>query len=343
MGDYTLDPTKLFENGKVASLVSVGGGNDYYDVGNGAYWRMTEDSAPVRWMEVDYWTTGQLNNCRSCVRLKIGATIKDLWYSTATVSGTLYTAKFWLPKEAKTLELLVPQRNASAIGGAALGMFPIRIRTDQPVSFVAPSLLAKHVVIYGDSIASGGVGVCATLFGYYSLLRRGLALGGIDASVTLVSHGTRLLKDDCDTAGKRTTFAANLLAGGAAGAPSQILLAIGSNDCSLAGGTSLANFTTYYEGLMDEIHSQSASMPIKCLSPIRRSGAESGDPGGNGYALPALRTVISDAVTARGAWGVPPTYIDGLSIFADLTLFPDGTHPGTAGNVVMSDFLEPLL
>ncbi|MDO8800038.1 SGNH/GDSL hydrolase family protein [Phenylobacterium sp.] len=331
---YTLDPTKLFENGKTPVLVSPGGGNDYYNVGNGAYWRITEDASPVRYMEVDYWPT-TTSNVRPAVRCKIGATVRDLWFAPPTATGALYTARILLPKNAKTIELYVPQQSAAAVGGAPTGSYPIRIRTDQPVSFATPSLLARHVVLYGDSIASGGIGASPAQFGYGPMLRRGAALDGIDASLTQVSHGYRLLTDDCNTSGKRTTFAALLLAL----SPTEIWLAIGSNDQAVLGGPTLANFTTYYEGLLDEIHAQSASMLIKCISPIRRSteGANT-----NGETMAQFRSAISTAVTARSGWSVPPTYTDGLAMFADLTLLPDNVHPGTAGNVVMRDALKVI-
>ncbi len=317
----TLDPALLFENGKTAALVSPGGGLDYYNVGNGASWRWHTTS---RYMEVDCYVTAAFNivSCpeRLGVRVRIGSAVSDFWYTVPLATGG-YTAQFWLPAGNKTVELHVPAQFATASGGAPTGVYPRVVRFDRSASAISPSLLATHAVIYGDSIASGGVGVSPVLLGYTGLMRRGVAAGGYGGSVTQVCWGYRRLADDCNTSQKRIDFAAFLLAL----APTKIILAIGSNDQATVPATTLANFTTYYTGLLDQIIAQHATMPIVCTSPIIRTDESANS---NGETMAQFRSAISTAAAARPT---RCTYVDGLAIciLGDL---PDSIHPGTTAN-----------
>ncbi len=318
---FTLDPAYLFENGKASTVVSPGGGVTYNDVGNGAYWEFTT-SARVATLTGYCTAIGPT----PCLRIITGGILTDRFYATPQVTG-LITARLWMPVGTnKTVQLHVPAQYATSAGGAPVGYYPISLIFDQDATLSTPSLQASHVVIYGDSIASGGVGVCPTLFGYAGLMKRRLAFGGYDGSVTQVTYGFRRLADDCSSSGARTAFATFI----ASLSPTKFLSVIGSNDWAVVPPVSLANFTTYFTGMLDALHSAMPTLPMTCASPIIRPAS----PATNslGASRQDFADVISTAVTARSGWSVPPTYLDGqpICISGDL---PDGVHPGTAGNL----------
>lgn len=329
---FTLAPAMLFENGRPAPSPTTVGSVSYYKVGNGARWKWTTSARKMAVNSYLEYTAGFNHNGQMAILVD-----NVPYFFAAPTSGTtagVVSQTMRLPVGAnKTVEMVVPITNAASAGATPLGMFPFFVQFDESATEISPSLQAAHLVIYGDSIASGGVAISPSVYGYAGLMKRSIGAGGYNGSVTQVSWGSRRLADDCDTAGHATTFVTALLAL----LPTKILLTIGSNDQALVPNITLANFDTYYQRLLDEIHSQSASMPIVCLSPIRRSTEAAN---GAGNTLAEFRTKISDAVTARAGWGVPPTYVNGLAIFADLTLLPDSVHPGTAGNVTMQTTVQ---
>jgi lysophospholipase L1-like esterase len=321
---YTLDPAMAFENGATATETTVGDVT-YYKVGNGARWKWTTSARKL--ILSAYAEYGSDSNNGRIGMVVDGA---PYFYGTPRTTGVFQTT-LWLPRGAdKVVELFVPLQYAASAGGARLGVYPYHVAFDAEATEITPSLPANHLVIYGDSIASGGIALCPSVFGYAGLMKWDTVGGKYDGAVTQVSWGTRRLADDCATSGAATAFVTALLALN----PTKILLAIGSNDHSVIPAVSLVNFTTYYERLLDEIHAQDDTIPIVCLSPIRR-GAEGTN--ANGNTMAEFRTAISNAVSARSGWSVPPSYEDGLAIFADLTQLPDGIHPGTTGNDTMRD------
>lgn len=325
--DFTLSAADLFENGRPGLSSTTVGAVTYPRGGNGARWKWTTSARRMWVASYAEYSSALTNNGRA------GLLVDDVPYFFGAPQATgQFEQLLRLPPGAnKTVELFMPLQFAASAGATPTGVFPYSVRFDDEATPIVPSLQAEHLVIYGDSIGAGGIAICPAVYGWAGLAKR--QTDGFDGSVTQVSWGTRRLADDCATAGAATAFVTALLAL----LPTKILLAIGSNDHSVTPNVSLANFTTYYERLLDEIHTQSANMPIVCLSPIRR-GAEGTN--ANGNTLAEFRTVISDAVTARSGWAVPPVYIDGLAIFADLTQLPDNVHPGTTGNQTMWDYLK---
>jgi len=327
---FTLSPSMLFENGKTGVLTTAGSVS-YYKVGNGARWKWTTSARKMTVSCYCEYSSVLSNNGR------LALIVNGVKYFFGAYQGTanaVYSTTMRLPAGAlKTVELLVPLQYAASAGGAPLGIYPFSVQFDEDATEISPTLQASHLVIYGDSIASGGIAISPAVYGYAGLLKNGLLS---NTSVTLVSHGFRRLADDCSTGGAATAFVTAMLAL----LPTKILITIGSNDQALAPLVTLANFTTYYGRLLDEIHTQAPTMPIVCLSPIRRS--TEGD-NANGDALADFRSAISTLVSARSGWTPAPTYEDGLAIFDDLTEIPDDTHPGTAGHVTMATAIAGMV
>ena len=279
---FTLSPSMVFENGYTATETTVGS-ITYYKVGNGARWKWTTSAR-----KLTVYAYAEYGNDSNNGRIGLLVDGQPYFYGTPRSTGA-YQSTLWLPRGAdKVVELFVPLQSASSAGGARLGVYPYRVEFDAPAAEISPSLEANHLVIYGDSIASGGVAICPSVYGYAGLMKRGAANGGYDGSVTQVSHGTRRLADDCATAGAATAFVTALLGL----SPTKLLIAIGSNDHSVVPAVTLANFATYYERLLDEVHVQDDTLPMVCLSPIRR-GAEGTN--ANGNTMAEFRTAISDA------------------------------------------------
>lgn len=158
---------------------------------------------------------------------------------------------------------------------------------------------------------------------------------GYNGSVTLFqSWGYKRIADDWSSSGAGDTAAAAILAL----APSEILILLGTNDYGTIPPTSLANFQTYYERALDKLHGVMPTIPIVCISPLIRSSEVANSLGAT---LPNYRTKISDAVTARSGWGVPPVYVDGHAAVTTGEL-ADGLHLTTTGHG-WSHFAETLM
>lgn len=326
---FTLDPAMLFENGKTASLVTVGSVS-YYRVGNGARWKWTTSARKMTVSFYCEYSSGLGNNGR-CAILING--VPRFFGAYQGAAGNVWVVPMRLdPGANKTIELFVPMQYASSAGGTPVGTYPYFVQFDDLATEISPTAPSNHLIIYGDSVDSGGVAISPAVYGYAGLMKAGAYSG----NVTLICHGARRLADDCSTSGAATAFVADMLAR----LPDKILIKIGSNDQALIPNVSLANFTIYAARLLDEIHAQDPTKPVTWLSPIRR-GAEAAN--SSGETLAQFRTAISTLVTARSAWSVPPVYSDGLAIFSDLSQLPDGVHPGTAGNVTMETAVLALV
>jgi hypothetical protein len=163
-------------------------------------------------------------------------------------------------------------------------------------------------------------------------MKRPAANGGYPGSVTQVSHGYRMLVDDVTSAGTATTFATFI----ASLNPTVFICAIGSNDATLPGGPTLANFTASYGYLLDALHAAMPALKIHCVSPIIR-GADPEPANAEGKVMDDFRAAISTLVSARSGWSPAPTYTNGKPIIP-LASLPDQTHPGTQGN---ADYMFP--
>tara|TARA_R110000868_G_scaffold5086_1_gene31456 strand:+ start:4198 stop:5379 length:1182 start_codon:yes stop_codon:yes gene_type:complete len=197
-----------------------------------------------------------------------------------------------------------------------LGTSPWRGAWAGGTAYSIGDLVSSGKLIWRALTANTGVTpVSGTDWAYY----------GYNGTVTLWrTWGFKRIADDWSSSGDRTANAALIQTAN----PTQIVVLLGSNDYATVPNTTLANFQTYYEGMLDAIHAVLPSLKITCVSQILR-----GTDGANSIGVTAAqyRTVISDAVTARSGWTVPPVYVDGqpICVSGDLA---DGVHPTTAGH-----------
>lgn len=334
---FTLDPALLFENGKAATAVSPGGGPNYFDVGNGARWKWRTNARQIT--ITGYATQNGLSGTGGYPSSRLGLLVngKPYWYQAPVGNGASFTTPpLWLPVGTnKIVELLVPSQAAISVGGAPKGVYPATVQFDYDATQISPSLLTNRLIIYGDSIASGGLAVTPALFGYAGLLKADASNGLANRSVTQVSWGFRRLNDDCSSPSAAASFASAI----AALQPTEFLSVIGSNDQAVVPEILVATHQTQFGYLLDALHTAMPSLPIIVVSPIRR-GSEGAN--SNGETMAQFRTAQSAVVSARrGIWSVAPTFHDGLAIFSDLTQYaPDQIHPNTAGNVTLYNAIK---
>lgn len=205
------------------------------------------------------------------------------------------------------------------------GVFIDRIIFDRPAVQVMQS--NKWIVVYGDSLASGGRASRPSAEAWPVLLRK-------HYSVTVEAYGYRMLYDDATTPAERSAFASRL----AATSPDFIWLAIGTNDYGL-GPWSAQDFGEAYAATLDTIHSLTPRTILFAQSPILRIGES---PNGFGDNLEEYRQQIASACTARSPWCI---FVDGTG-----PAFPqpdeldkDGTHLTTQSSAKYADAVLDII
>lgn len=188
------------------------------------------------------------------------------------------------------------------------GVFIRKIIFDQPAVQLQPA--TKRVVVYGDSLASGGRVENPSAEAWPVLLRE-------QFSVSLEAYGYRMLYDDAKTPEDRSIFASQITAS----APDMVWLAIGANDYGMAPWSAQA-FGKAYAATLDALHAASPQAVLFAQSPIRQIVEP---PNSFGDDFDAYREQIAGACAARSGWCV---FVDGKD-----PAFPqpdeldeDGTH-----------------
>jgi lysophospholipase L1-like esterase len=181
-------------------------------------------------------------------------------------------------------------------------------------SVVTPTVQANRILVYGDSIASGGSATNPEIEAYIALLRNTYS-----HSVMGETWGYRALYDDANTSGLRSAFVSRV----AGYDPETVWLAIGTNDYGL-NKWSATNFGTAYAATLDDLHTALPSARIVCQTPIVRTSEVAN---GFGNTLNDYRNQISTVCNAR-SW---TTLIDGSTLLTTSDLV-DGVHPTTSGH-----------
>jgi len=319
-------PSMLFCNGVVPTLVTPGNGEPYWNVGNGAYWEFV---GGARRVDLDVYVTGYPQAI--CVRSFINGivVIPDRWFMIPPVTNAPYTTnRLLLPAGPSNTvrQIIVPAQAAFSAGAAPQGTYPIRARWDAPMRQNSPTTPANRLLVVGDSIDSGGVGVSPATFGWAGLLARGSANGGYNGSVTLWSWGTRRLNDVASTLPLATAFVTAVLALN----PTKVAMDLQSNDQAVLPNIPVATHQTQCGWVMDQFNAQAPTLPVRWRGMILRQNPEVANSLG---AFPAdFRTAMSAALAARPTY-TTQTYTDG-STFCPMPsgYGPDLVHPSTFGN-----------
>jgi lysophospholipase L1-like esterase len=221
----------------------------------------------------------------------------------------------------------------AAPAGAPLGTFLRSIRTSPGGRAFPPvSAPGRRLVVYGDSIAVGGL-ADVPVEQSWPMLARVTYPGG----VSVEAWGYRSLLDDptATLAAQLVALARDVVTSGA----KSIWLAIGTNDYGL-GRQSAADFGARYGALIDAIHALDPSIQIYCQTPILRVAPASESANRFGSTLTDYRTQIATVVSTRAAFS---TLVDGTAILAAGASYADGVHPSTAGHATYAAFVRATL
>lgn len=205
------------------------------------------------------------------------------------------------------------------------GVFIRKITFDQPAVRVQPA--AKRVVVYGDSLASGGRVNNPSAEAWPVLLRK-------QFSVRLEAYGYRMLYEDAQTPADRSALASKT----AVSAPDVVWLAIGTNDYGMA-PWSAQDFGEAYAATLDAIHAASPQAVLFAQSPIQQIVEP---PNSFGDDLDAYREQIASACATQPGWCV---FVDGKA-----PAFPqpdelhrDGTHLTRKSSIKYADAVFKIL
>lgn len=236
--------------------------------------------------------------------------------------GTVYKT-VTLPPGDKTVEVINGFQHASDTNSPT-GVYALGVSFNAAWSVVTGATTPR-MLVYGDSIAVGARATNLPLGGWVQILKN--AHGG---TVINESWSGRSFWDDCSTAGKRTTFAAQI----AADTPDTILLTIGCNDRNLFGvgfWVNEADFAAAYGDFLDKLHTALPSAVIYAQTPIITEAEAAG--------IISVRAAITTAQSSRSAF---VTLVDGLSIM-DASKLDDELHPTTEGQAIYGAFMIDLL
>lgn len=179
----------------------------------------------------------------------------------------------------------------SRFRGEMRGVFIQEITFDRPSIAIPPS--HPLLLIYGDSLASGGIVDHPSAEAWPVLLRR-------HHSVIVDAYGYRALYDDASIPEERSELASRISAWG----PEYIWLAMGTNDYGLELWPA-REFGEAYAATLDAIHSSNPQARLFAQSPILRAEEPANSFGDD---LNEYRQQIADACLARSAWCV---FVDG--------------------------------
>lgn len=188
-----------------------------------------------------------------------------------------------------------------------------------------------RVLIYGDSVSTGGHATPLTQNAYVMRLR-----GMTTTDISLYGTSGRGFKIDYDwpgTVGGRLGFV-DIIRGYN---PAVLWMAMGVNDYGQA-AWSAASFGTAYAATLDALHAALPSLQIYAQSPL--NPAYGATPNAQGSTLQDYCDAVQAACVGR-AWC---TFVAGSSIITSPgTELTDGVHPNNAGNLTYANYIKSAL
>lgn len=290
-----------------------------------AYSTLYYDTAATS-VDIEYHCSGVIANY-----VNIGIEIDGEYFTQVVPPGAgVFTATVALPPGSKRVGIMNSACSGNSNGpGAEVSS---RIRN---VVFNGPSTphivaAAAKLLIYGDSVATGGHGYPILQNAWPLILRRTVA----DVDVSVYAESSRTFKTDYESVGFGGGLRDSFVEIVRGYNPQMLIMAIGINDYGLAQWNATA-FGVAYAQMLDNLHTALPDMSIACQSPL--NGAHGTAPNAVGSTLQDYRDVIEAACVGREDWAF---YIDGRDIItnaaAELT---DGVHPNVAGNIAYAAFI----
>lgn len=251
---------------------------------------------------------------------------------TVIINGAYYTklepsalngvvfADVDLPRGSKTVELIAGVQSKPA--ASVIGTFMNSVYFSGGITTMQTPT-APEIVVYGDSIATGGNADIPASQAWAALLRNTYG-----HRVAVEAWGYRSLFADAPDAAGRIALATQL---GGYFPRDGIWLAIGLNDYQLE-TQSASDFETAYADLLVQIRVQSPTSKIYCQVPITKSSEVANV---FGDTLDAYRAAIANAQAAH------PEHTE---LVAEMTIpLDDGVHPSTAGHVTYADNVHAII
>jgi len=251
----------------------------------------------------------------------------DLETFTLSLDGSAHAVEIWGSYQT------LPTSHATA-AGTYIQSIP------STVAITKPTVAARGVVIYGDSIAAG---CCASLIPHTSwpaVLRQSLRASGVRVAVE--ATGGRTLMGDADGAAETDMFAdVNALAEHLAALLAlyhrqQLWVEMGFNDYVHANFT-LATWTSTLGSLIDDVHALAPSAQI-ILQGFTPTSFDS-TPNTNGDLPSAYDAAKASLAAAR------PSFCSYHSLHgvAPLSDFPGGVHPNDTGSALIAADIQAFL
>lgn len=277
-------------------------------------------------VDVSYYCHGIISGYVSLVVYFDGG-----YYSQITPSGSgAATATVSLPPGSKRVGIVNSAMSGNAAGNYAIGTQVAGVTFNAAATkYAYPT--AGRMLVYGDSVATGGHGSPLVQHAWPLLLRYQYG-----RDVAVYAESGRSFKTDYDniwSVGSRGLFV-DIVKGYA---PAKLWFAMGVNDYGQAAWNAVV-FGIAYAATLDALHAALPSLHIYAQSPLNPSY------GATPNALGSTLQDYCDAIQAACVGRPWCTYVAGSSIITSPgTELTDGVHPNNAGNATYAAFVDALL
>lgn len=178
-----------------------------------------------------------------------------LFQTVMPTSNNISFATFTLPPGTKRVTVVTDEVSGGTLGTFLRAMY---VPAQAFVHHVAVDTEHRRLVVYGDSIACGGVATPGVTRGWTARLRQ-----QFPGRVVIEAYGGRKLNTDCATAAGRAALAQKI----AACRPTDVWLAIGVNDWGQS-TTTAATYAANYGAFLDELHALIPAATLWAQTPV---------------------------------------------------------------------------
>lgn len=206
------------------------------------------------------------------------------------------------------------QGNIKYLGLKGCWPYSIEIDTNKDYEIIKDATPNTRYLVIGDSIGNGALATSKYSQGYAMLLRHSgkkvSISGGSGYSIELMYNELTEAVNEIDDLMDGTNT-------------NKLVLVLGTNDYM----SNPSTINTYYNAILDAIHSQRSDILIYCVAPTIRQTESN---------LETIRTNIQASANDR------PSYCTFLNLknVVDISNFPDGLHPNTEGHQLIYDYLN---